>query len=316
MPGTEHRFVQGSEPVFLGGDSRVKTLHSRVFLGITRRGQGNIVMAARREIGAQDIGPIAAAGPQFNHRRRGRRPEECHFRDRGTRGIPSQRGGAACGAGDGANEGRVRVRNVGVRGNRRSGESQDREQSYRERCMEAGICHGHTSVGAFIEPHYHKFADAGSQYRRRRPQFGGVSPVKGIGVAPLTVPMVALSLTYSCTLRSKRSSPWTVAPGPITIRGMSRFVSTTSPDGCFTRIPPSTCDAPVMFILPLMVLIPPATCAPVSVISPLTFEIAPATSEPSPKVSSPLTEATLPDTCAPAPSDMAPFTLARDVPVA
>ena len=39
------------------------------------------------------------------------------------------------------------------------------------------------------------------------------------GVAPLTGPIVARSLTSSFTSRSNLSGPFTIAPGPITITG-------------------------------------------------------------------------------------------------
>jgi hypothetical protein len=55
--------------------------------------------------------------------------------------------------------------------------------------------HGHTFIAKFIEPQYHKFMATALPYRRYRLQFGGASPVNAIGVAPVTVPMVALSLT-------------------------------------------------------------------------------------------------------------------------
>ena len=56
--------------------------------------------------------------------------------------------------------------------------------------------HGCTFPGAFSELQYHKFAAAASPYRAARRQLGGgVSPLNGMGVAPVTLPIVALSLT-------------------------------------------------------------------------------------------------------------------------
>jgi len=91
----------------------------------------------------------------------------------------------------------------------------------------------------------------------RGAQFGGVSPVNGIGVAPVTVPMVGLiadeelycALKAQITLHGRSRSDYD--PGTL------RTICINSLDGFSTRMPPSTCDAPVMFMSPLTVLIPP-----------------------------------------------------------
>ena len=54
---------------------------------------------------------------------------------------------------------------------------------------------------------------------------GGGSSVANItGVAPSTAPIVALSLTSNSTLRLKRSTPATLARGPMTTRGGALLV--------------------------------------------------------------------------------------------
>src|SRR3984957_7604823 len=88
------------------------------------------------------------------------------------------------------------------------------------------------------------------------------------------------------------------------------------PDGFSTMIPPSTCDAPMMLMLPLTVLIPPATCAPVIPILPLTLLRRPATSAPFAKVRSPLTDPALSETCEPAPRVIPPLTVFAEAAVA
>ena len=66
----------------------------------------------------------------------------------------------------------------------------------RKECVETEMSHGCTSIRSLVASQYHKFTNARVAVGTRVPQLGGgLSPVNGIGVAPVTVPMVALSLT-------------------------------------------------------------------------------------------------------------------------
>ncbi len=208
--------MKGAEPVLLCGDMSVKTLHAGIFLGISLCGQGDVIVAFRGEIRAEDVGPIASTRPQLHHRHRGRKTKESQLFDGMTGRVPRHRGGAARRAPD-----RAHQRSIRVRGGRGRDGPDEGEQGRSDQCTEAGTLHGYTYLDTFIERQYHKFAGAASRHLARGAQVGGISPVNGIGVAPVTVPMVALSLTKSRTVRSKGSSPCTVAPGPITIRGTS-----------------------------------------------------------------------------------------------
>jgi len=53
--------------------------------------------------------------------------------------------------------------------------------------------HGNSSFDAIMKAQYHKSTKAVCAIVAHGRQVGGVSPLKVIGVAPVTVPMVALS---------------------------------------------------------------------------------------------------------------------------
>ncbi len=185
----ERRLLHGTEPILVRGESRTQALILSVFLAIAARRQGDGVVAMQGEIGTQNVGPVTSARPQFDHRLGWGNPEESQLFDGMAGRVPSNRGGAACGICNRACQRRIS-------GCRRpsGGRSGEREQRCGERCAEISAVHGVTLLDALIETQYHKFHGAATGRRRSR-QFGGASPLNGMGVAPVTAPMVALSLT-------------------------------------------------------------------------------------------------------------------------
>ena len=89
--------VNRAQPVLLRRHPVAPPLGAGVFFGIARRGQRNIVHAALLEIGAENFGPVAAAGPQLHHRHRGLDPENGQFLRGMTRLVARDEGGRAAG---------------------------------------------------------------------------------------------------------------------------------------------------------------------------------------------------------------------------
>src|SRR5690606_35094085 len=144
--------------------------------------------------------------------------------------------------------------------------------------------------------------------------FGARAVEKGIGVAPLMAPVVAVSWTYSLTSWSNCIVPPTTASGPITIRGMRLVPKRIQlpPEDLRTRRSPCTCEPMPTVMSPETVSTLPVTSVPTRPMPPLTVLTSPSTRPPRSMKMLPLTESTSSLARRPGPASLLPLTVAID----
>src|SRR5690606_32093201 len=141
-------------------------------------------------------------------------------------------------------------------------------------------------------------------------RFGGAGVANRIAVAPVILPVRALSWTYSVTSRSNTIGPSTTAPGPITMRGLRPPNEMPRPLSGFStrRLPLTRAPSPTV-TSPDTVSMPPASSVPTMPMLPETVSMSPPTWLPRSTHTSPLTDSRSPETRALRPTSTSPLTL-------
>ncbi len=176
-PAPSAGLVDGAEAALLRVDMRLEFLDAGVLFGVARRVQRDIIGTALGKIGAEDVGPVASARLELDHGHGRLQTEEGQLLRRMSRRVTRDRRRAAILAGDGRDQ-----RGVDLRGReRKRGACQEAcRQERGETKNTHGIPRSMDCCGVGVVGDGH---------------FGGKSPLYVVAVAPMTVPMVALSLT-------------------------------------------------------------------------------------------------------------------------